>query len=53
MRLIFLFGLPATGKLTVAQELKALSGFQLFHNLRHHRISLTTSTSQDPRAWGA
>jgi hypothetical protein len=42
MRLIFLYGLPATGKLTVAQELKALSGFQLFHN--HLAVDLLLST---------
>ncbi len=32
MRLIFLYGLPAAGKLTVAKELAAITGFQLFHN---------------------
>ena len=32
MKLIFLYGLPATGKLTVAQELAAITGFKLFHN---------------------
>jgi hypothetical protein len=42
MQLIFLYGLPATGKLTVAQELKALSGFQLFHN--HLVVDLLLST---------
>lgn len=42
MRLIFLYGLPATGKLTVAHELKALSGFQLFHN--HLVVDLLLST---------
>jgi hypothetical protein len=42
MRLIFLYGPPASGKLTIAQELKALSGFQLFHN--HLAVDLLTST---------
>jgi hypothetical protein len=42
MRLIFLYGLPATGKLTVAHELKALTGFQLFHN--HLVVDLLLST---------
>jgi hypothetical protein len=42
MRLIFLYGMPATGKFTVAQELKALSGFQLFHN--HLAVDLLLST---------
>jgi hypothetical protein len=32
MRLIFIFGLPATGKLAVARELAALTGYKLFHN---------------------
>ncbi len=32
MRLIFIYGLPATGKLTVARELAAATGYKLFHN---------------------
>ena len=32
MRLVFLYGPPASGKLTVAQELANLTGFRLFHN---------------------
>src|SRR5262245_57362571 len=32
MRLIFIYGAPAAGKLTVARELAALTGFALFHN---------------------
>src|ERR1700729_2766643 len=32
MRLIFIYGLPATGKLTVATELAAMTGYKLFHN---------------------
>jgi hypothetical protein len=32
MKLIFLYGMPAVGKLTVAQELVAITGFKLFHN---------------------
>ena len=32
MRLIFIYGLPATGKLTVAVELAAMTGYKLFHN---------------------
>ena len=32
MRLIFLWGLPGVGKLTVAKELAALTGWKLFHN---------------------
>jgi hypothetical protein len=32
MKLLFLYGPPAVGKLTVATELAALTGFDLFHN---------------------
>lgn len=32
MRLVFIYGGPASGKLTVARELAALTGFALFHN---------------------
>jgi hypothetical protein len=32
MRLIFVYGMPATGKLTVAQEVSRLTGYKLFHN---------------------
>jgi tRNA uridine 5-carbamoylmethylation protein Kti12 len=32
MQLIFLYGPPASGKLTVGKELERLSGFRLFHN---------------------
>lgn len=42
MRLIFLYGMPATGKLTVAQELNRITGFCVFHN--HLVVDLLTST---------
>jgi hypothetical protein len=32
MRLVFPFGLPGSGKPTVAKELSALTGWKLFHN---------------------
>jgi len=32
MKLIFIYGMPATGKLTVAKELVAITGYKLFHN---------------------
>lgn len=41
MKLIFLYGLPATGKLTVAQELAAMTGYKLFHN--HLAVDLLLS----------
>ena len=41
MKLIFLHGAPAVGKLTVARELVALTGFRLFHN--HLTVDLVSS----------
>jgi hypothetical protein len=32
LKLVFIYGLPATGKLTVARELAAMTGYKLFHN---------------------
>jgi hypothetical protein len=32
LKLIFIYGLPATGKHTVASELAAITGYKLFHN---------------------
>ncbi len=32
MKLVFIYGLPAVGKLTVAKELAAITGYRLFHN---------------------
>jgi AAA domain len=42
MRLVFIYGLPATGKLTVAQELAKRTGYKLFHN--HLVVDLLLST---------
>jgi chloramphenicol 3-O-phosphotransferase len=41
MKLIFLHGAPAVGKLTVARELAKLSGLRLFHN--HLTVDLVSS----------
>ena len=41
MRLIFIYGLPATGKLTVGRELAVLTGYRLFHN--HLTVDLLLS----------
>src|SRR5277367_3813059 len=41
MKLIFLYGLPASGKLTVARELAAMTGYKLFHN--HLAVDLLLS----------
>lgn len=41
MKLIFLYGLPGTGKLTIARELAALTGYKLFHN--HLTVDLLLS----------
>src|SRR5882757_7935835 len=40
-KLVFLHGAPAVGKLTVARELAALTGFRLFHN--HLTVDLVSS----------
>jgi hypothetical protein len=32
MKVIFLYGLPATGKLTIAERVTARTGYKLFHN---------------------
>jgi len=41
MKLIFLFGMPGVGKLTVARELSRLTGFKVFHN--HLAVDLVAS----------
>ena len=41
MKLVFLHGPPAVGKLTVARELAVLTGFRLFHN--HLTVDLVGS----------
>jgi adenylylsulfate kinase-like enzyme len=41
LTLIFIYGLPATGKLTVAHELAAITGYKLFHN--HLAVDLLLS----------
>ncbi len=41
MILIFIYGMPASGKLTVARELAGITGFKLFHN--HQVVDLLLS----------
>jgi hypothetical protein len=41
MKLIFIHGAPAVGKLTIARELASLTGYRLFHN--HLTVDLVTS----------
>ena len=41
MKLIFIYGAAAVGKLTVARELARLTGFRLFHN--HLTVDLVSS----------
>src|SRR5882724_10420719 len=41
MKLFFLYGLPGTGKLTIARELAELTGIKLFHN--HLTVDLLLS----------
>lgn len=40
MKLLFIYGSPAVGKLTVAREIAARTGFKLFHN--HFSIDCVT-----------
>jgi chloramphenicol 3-O-phosphotransferase len=44
MKLIFLYGAPAVGKLTVARKLADLTAFRLFHN--HLTVDLVSSLFQ-------
>jgi hypothetical protein len=48
MKLIFIYGLPAAGKLTVAQELAGITGYRLFHN--HLVVDLLLSVFDFGRA---
>jgi hypothetical protein len=41
MKLVFIHGAPAVGKLTIARELARLTGFRLFHN--HLTVDLVSS----------
>ena len=41
VNLVFLYGAPGVGKLTVARELVGLTGYKLFHN--HLTVDLVTS----------
>lgn len=41
MKLIFLYGLPGVGKLTIAREIAKLTGFRIFHN--HLAVDLVES----------
>ena len=41
MKLVFIYGAPGTGKLTVAREVSILTGLRLFHN--HLTVDLAAS----------
>ncbi len=41
MKLVFIYGAPETGKLTVAREVSRLTGLRLFHN--HLTVDLAAS----------
>jgi len=45
MKLVFIYGPPASGKLTVATELSKLTGYKLFHNM------LTVDLAQSVLDW--
>lgn len=51
MKMIFLYGPPAVGKLTVAKELTKLTGYKLFHN--HLTVDLVSSLYEwgSPKYW--
>ena len=51
MKMIFLYGPPAVGKLTVAKELSKLTGYKLFHN--HLTVDLVSSLYEwgSPKYW--
>ncbi len=42
MKLVFIYGMPASGKLTVARDLARITGFKLFHN--HLAVDLLLTT---------
>lgn len=44
MNLIFIYGPPASGKLTIGEELATLTGYTLFHN--HHTRNLVHDLEQ-------
>lgn len=48
MKLIFLYGAPATGKLTVARELAAITGYRLHHNHVAIDLALALFEFDDP-----
>lgn len=41
MKLVFIYGPPAVGKLTVAENLSRITGYPIFHN--HHTVDLALS----------
>jgi len=51
MKMIFLYGPPAVGKLTVAKELAKITGYKLFHN--HLTVDLVSSLYEwgSPKYW--
>lgn len=51
MKMIFLYGPPAVGKLTVAKELAKIIGYKLFHN--HLTVDLVSSLYEwdSPKYW--
>lgn len=60
MHLVFLHGAPATGKYTIARELAALTGYELYHNhlvvddvLKRHAFGTPDFVSERDSAWRA
>jgi len=48
MKLIFIYGAPATGKLTIAKELATLTGYRLHHNHMAIDLALALFDFDDP-----
>ena len=51
MKLIIIYGPPASGKYTIAKEIEKISGYRVFHN--HEVIDLCSSVldKKSPRFW--
>ena len=51
MKLVFIYGPPAVGKLTVAKELAKLTNFKVFHNHTTNDLVINFETFGTKRFW--
>lgn len=51
MKLIFIYGLPATGKLTIAREIEKRTNYRVLHNHDIIDVCFTTLDSKTKRFW--